>query len=281
MGSEPVNFIQCRIAADLASAMMRSSAHGLLHTCFRFITSGKTLLVHKAIIFMMKETRARVSEIFSASDGPGARIECASALRPSAGQYLLARVESGQQILPVPLFVERFESATLIVPPPIPLEWYPGLELWLRGPLGVGFHPPAPIRHLLLADLGYRHARRLLGLADAAGNHPETVLLSDDPPSRLPVEIEVLPLKSLGEILPWADYAAFELPLRQLKTLRALSGLSSITEFPAHCEALIDTPLICGGIAACGVCCVKVNHGWGLACKDGPVFRLNQLSEDE
>jgi hypothetical protein len=230
---------------------------------------------------MMKATRALISEIFSGSDGPGVRIECASTLRPTPGQYLLAQVESSQQILPVPLFIESFETATLVVPPPVPPEWFPGLELSLRGPLGCGFHLPSAARRLLLTDLGNHHGHRLLSLVDSAGHPLETVLLTDNPPSDLPVEIEVLPPKSLGEILPWADFAAFELPLHQLKSLRGLSGLSSLSEFPVHCEALIDTPLICGGIASCGVCSVRLNHGWALACKDGPVFRLNQLSEDE
>lgn len=229
----------------------------------------------------MKEARARISEIFASPDGPGARIDCESLCRPSPGQYLLARVESGQQFLPIPLFVSGFENSTMVIPPPVSPEWFPGMELSLRGPLGVGFHMPASSSRLLLADLSTHHGGRLLGLGNMAGRQLEIVFLSDDRPSQLPPEIEVLPLKSLREVLSWADFAAIELSPRQIKSLVKLAGLSSVAEFPAYFEALVDTPLICGGIASCGVCSVRVNHGWALACKDGPVFRLNQLSEGE
>lgn len=229
----------------------------------------------------MKETRARISEIFSSSEGPGARLDCESPLHPAPGQYLLAHAESGPHIHPIPLFAHALENESLVVSPPIPAGWFPGLELLLRGPLGNGFHLPVSAHHLLLADLGPHHGQRLLSLAQFHPQPIETVLLTDAAPSRLPVEIEVFPLKSFNEILPWADYAAVDLSLPQIKTLRDLSGLRSISEFPTSCEALIETPLICGGIATCGVCSVRVNHSWALACKDGPVFRLNQLSEDE
>lgn len=229
----------------------------------------------------MKTFRARVSELFSTSEGAGARIECGCALLPAVGQYLLAQADASQQVLPVPLFPQAMEGNDILAAPPVPQEWYPGLELSLRGPLGHGFHLPPSCRHLLLADLTPRHGQRLLGLAKLREQPLETVLLTELPPLDLPVEIEVLPPGALREILPWADFIAAELALTQIKKLKTLAGVQLLAEFPAFSEALVDTPLLCSGIASCGVCSVRVNHRWVLACKEGPVFRLNQLSEDQ
>jgi len=231
---------------------------------------------------MMNETKGRVSEIFSTPGGRGIRIICDTQLHPTPGQYLLARAPGSQQILPAALFVRLVDGSELTLAPPVPVDWLPGSEVYLHGPLGNGFHPPATMRHLVLADLSAKQGQRLLQLAsEAAETVVETVLLSDSPPDDLPFEIETLPLKSLGEVLSWADYLAVEMTLAQLKLLRDLAGVHSNREFHASYEALIETPLICGGIAACGVCSVRVNGHWLLACKDGPVFRLNQLGEEE
>jgi hypothetical protein len=239
------------------------------------------ITVIPAIIKKMKETRARISEVFYTSEGPGARLNCSSPVHPTPGQYLPATAEHTSQILPIPLFPLSFENNSLIVTPPISPGWSPGMDLSLRGPLGNGFHFPAQSRHLLLADLTPHHGWRLLSLARSNPHPVETVLLTDSAPEDLPVEIEVLPLSAFSEILAWADYVAVELLLPQLSDLVNLAGLRSVSEFPPYCEALVDTPLICAGIASCGVCSVQVNHRWALACKDGPVFRLNQLSGEE
>ena len=230
----------------------------------------------------MNETRARISEIFYNPNGTGMRLACESPLHPLPGQYLLARTAGMQQIIPIPLFCRAVEGMDLIVAPPVPTDWLPGTEIYLRGPLGNGFHPPATMRHLVLADLSGNQGQRLLQLAsDVVETTVETALLSDSAPDELPIEIEFLPIKALNEVLAWADYLAVEVPLGQLGVLRDLAGLQSIREFPMQSEALVDAPLICGGIGACGVCSVKVSGRWQLACKDGPVFRLNQLSEEE
>jgi len=36
-------------------------------------------------------------------------------------------------------------------------------------------------------------------------------------------------------------------------------------------------PMPCGGLGDCGLCAVDLKRGWKLACKDGPVFDLNEL----
>jgi dihydroorotate dehydrogenase electron transfer subunit len=43
-------------------------------------------------------------------------------------------------------------------------------------------------------------------------------------------------------------------------------------------KALVMTPIPCGGIAECGACAVPAHRGWKLACRDGPVFNLNELA---
>jgi hypothetical protein len=49
------------------------------------------------------------------------------------------------------------------------------------------------------------------------------------------------------------------------------------TRFRFEAQALVITPMPCGGIAECGVCAVTARRGWKLACKDGPVFDLTEL----
>ncbi len=223
-----------------------------------------------------------LSEIFLTPIGRGARLSCASALRPIAGQYLLAHAEGTHQVLPAALFVRAADGMDLVIAPPVPEDWLPGTEIYLRGPLGNGFHPPIAVRHMVLADLSGHQGQRLLKLvSDAADTSMETVLLSDSAPADLPLEIEFLPLKAFNEVLAWADYLAVEMGLQQMNLLRELSGVQTNRDFHSAFEVLVDTPLICGGIASCGVCSVRVNNHWQLACKDGPVFRLSHLSEDE
>lgn len=210
------------------------------------------------------------------------RLECTSPLHPLAGQYLMAYTDAAQQILSLPVFVQAMAGKELVIAPPVPADWLPGVEIMLRGPLGSGFHPPSTFKHLALADLSNHRGSRLLRLAsELADRNIETVLLSDAAPEELPVEIEFLPLKSLNEVIAWSDYLALELPLSQMGLLHHLAGVSANTEFPASAEALIDTPMICGGMASCGVCSVRSNGHWLFACKDGPVFRLSQISGEE
>ena len=262
--------MQIGIIHDFIIAQRKSGRSDLITDLYPF-----------AIITVMKTFHARISELFSTSEGPGARIECSCALLPAVGQYLLTQAEAVSSVLPVPLFPQAMEGNELVVAPPVPREWYPGMELSLRGPLGHGFHLPPSCRHLLLADLTRHHGQRLLGLAQMRQQPLETVLLSDIPPLDLPLQIEVLPLSAMREILAWADFIAVELSLPQRNTLKALAGIQALAEFPTFAEALVDTPLPCAGIARCGVCSVRVNHRWALACKDGPVFRLNALGEDQ
>lgn len=230
----------------------------------------------------MNATQARIREIFLHAGSTGVRIETANPLRPIPGQYLLASGSSLHQVLPVALFVDSAQGTDLTAFPALPVEWTPGMEISLRGPLGNGFHPPMAVHHLALVDLSDHHGRRLLGVAEMREcETAEVVLLSNNQPEELPVEIEFLPLSALSEVIGWSDYLAVELSLQQMKTLRDLAGIRTNQEFPTFAEALIETPMICGGVASCGVCAVRVRGQWALACKEGPVFRIHQISEEE
>ena len=80
--------------------------------------------------------------------------------------------------------------------------------------------------------------------------------------------LEVVPPAALSEAAAWADYLARDSDLGSLKDLPGL-----------RCgEALVQTPLPCGGMADCGACVVHLKRGYLLACKDGPVVDLKRLT---
>jgi dihydroorotate dehydrogenase electron transfer subunit len=127
-----------------------------------------------------------------------------------------------------------------------------------------------------LAALG-RNPARLLALAEPAlAQNAGVVLLTDIIPYGLPAAIEISPLAALAEALRWADYIAFDLPRAALANL-----LREIREaaYASDGQALIETPIPCGGMGECGVCAIGLQKGYRLACKDGPVFDLKTLLE--
>jgi hypothetical protein len=82
----------------------------------------------------------------------------------------------------------------------------------------------------------------------------------------VPSEVEVLPPSALAGAAGWADYLAADCNLGELAQLRGLRG-----------EALVRTPLPCGGMADCGACAVRLKRGYLLACKEGPVVDLQKI----
>jgi hypothetical protein len=159
-------------------------------------------------------------------------------------------------------------------------DWTLGSSLILRGPLGKGFRLPAKLRNLALAAAG-DSAARLLPLLKSAGS---VALFTNAPLPDLPAEVEIQPLDGLAEGLSWADYLALDLPgtpdsgLRFLGDLRAALKLDERMPLPCPAQALLSGPMPCGGVADCGICAVRARRGHRLACKDGPVFALNELS---
>jgi dihydroorotate dehydrogenase electron transfer subunit len=93
----------------------------------------------------------------------------------------------------------------------------------------------------------------------------------------LPQSVEVLPLETLTENMPWADYLALDLTDVQLPEI--IARLSAVTRTPLKVEALIRTPMPCGGVGNCGLCSVHTKNGIKHACEDGPVFDWSDLVE--
>ena len=110
---------------------------------------------------------------------------------------------------------------------------------------------------------------RLLPLIRLALDQGAAVLLlAGSSPESLPSSVEMMPVSSLGEAVAWADYLALDLPREALSdtTVRGAAG-----------QALVITPMPCGGMADCGACAIHVRRGSLLACKDGPVLDLKKI----
>lgn len=212
------------------------------------------------------------------------QIACPAQAIPAPGQYVLAdALADWREAISFPLFRAGIVPEGMKVAPPLPESWTPGSELVLRGPTGQGFTLPPRTRRIGLVALDVT-AARLLGLGEVAlerGN--EVTLFYDGAESHielqdLPLAVEVLPLESLSEALKGMDYLALDLPLHSLAGLRQRLGLSSEQQLPCPAQALLLSAMPCGGLGECGGCAVHTQKGWRLACKDGPVFDLNDRS---
>jgi dihydroorotate dehydrogenase electron transfer subunit len=93
----------------------------------------------------------------------------------------------------------------------------------------------------------------------------------------VPSSLEVHPLVSFPEAVSWPDFVVIDLPIKILPELRGLLGLNAGEQLPCPAQVLISIPMPCGGIGECSACAVDARRGWKLACKDGPVFNLDEL----
>lgn len=212
------------------------------------------------------------------------RIACPPGLIPSPGQYLLAG-DGSDSPLPVPLFhtdsapqgfVSRAAS-TLVAAASVPVSWRPGVELYLRGPLGRGFTLPSLARKVGLVAFD-DSAARLKGLIQPAlKQEAAVVLVCSSTPENLSDDVEVQPLSALQEIVEWADYLAFDVARENLSQLKEQLGKLKPLSVGRDAQVLVRTPIPCGGVADCGVCALNLKSDWKLACKDGPVFAWNEV----
>ena len=209
------------------------------------------------------------------------RITCPVALAP--GQYVLAQPQEGsQEALPAALFAGGEAAGGFICAPPLPAAWQPGEELRLRGPLGKGFALPAGVRRVCLLALDVTPSR-LLPLAGQVFKAGAEAALVCEPhaidlgPHPLPTALEVDALEALPAVLAWADFVAIDLPLARLATLRQVLRVRAGERLTCAAQILVLAPMPCGATAECGACAVRGRHGWKLACKEGPVFDLNEL----
>jgi dihydroorotate dehydrogenase electron transfer subunit len=112
---------------------------------------------------------------------------------------------------------------------------------------------------------------------DALKNGAAVVVLADSGLENLPDDVEVQPVSALDEVMKWSDYAAFVVSRENLSGWKERFGMSRQASVTRKAQVLVRTPVPCGGIAECGVCAVSLNSGWKMACKDGPVFQMDEL----
>lgn len=225
----------------------------------------------------MKQGTGELTELYLENGLRGGRLFCAQNLIPLPGQYLLAH-DGSDSPLPVPVFNAGPVPGGFLLAPAIPQTWRPGASLSLRGPLGRGFSLPTAARNIALVLLGETSARLKLLLSAALEQGASVVLTSDLDLSDLPPEVEVQPLVALAEIVRWADYLAIDVTRESLPELREMPGFGKQAGVRFGAQVLVVTPMPCGGLAECGVCAVTTRRGWKMACKDGPVFDLNELT---
>jgi hypothetical protein len=119
---------------------------------------------------------------------------------------------------------------------------------------------------------------RLRGLIrPALRQNASVVLVCSGTVDSFPDEVEVQPLASVFDALPWADYAAIDIGRERLPELKQRIFEQRKAASLPTVEVLIRTPMPCGGIAECGVCAVVTKSSWQMACKDGPVFDWNDI----
>jgi dihydroorotate dehydrogenase electron transfer subunit len=228
---------------------------------------------------MMHSHTGTVQEMLLDQRGRTAvRVSCPVQAIPSPGRYVLAHALSEvDAALSFPLFPSHISLDGFTSTPGASASWEPGTILSLRKLAGHGFTIPASSQHLLLAALGDGIERLLPLINLALENRRGVALFTDVWTPSLPAAVEVRPLSDLPGAIEWADALCCELPLEQLAVLRQVLGLDSEDRLIFHAEALIETPMPCGGIADCGVCAVKGTRKWKYSCRDGPVFDLNEL----
>ena len=222
----------------------------------------------------VKQGTGELVELYLESGLRGGRVLCPQNLIPLSGQHLLAHDLATNAPLPVSVFYAGSAPGGFLIAPPIPQTWQPGAILSLRGPLGKGFSLPSSARCVALVALGETSARLRSLLTNALEQDASVVLVSDLGLPELPSEVEIQPVSALAEIAQWADYLALDVPRESLLRLQEMSGIGRQV---GEAQVLVHMPMPCGGMGECGVCAVNVRRGWKLACKDGPVFDLNEL----
>jgi dihydroorotate dehydrogenase electron transfer subunit len=236
----------------------------------------------------MHTDTGKISLIQIEADGKrAAQVDCGPKILPKAGQYLWACNPNepdavlGCSLFPVglPPSIENTSSVIPVSLGPIPRTWHPGTILELRGPLGQGFNLPPAVNSLGLIALGETAGRLLPLIPLALSQNADIAIFSDAPLPSLPPVIEIRSLRAIPEAIAWADFLAIDSPLENIPQLREILQLAPHDFLPCPAQVLVTTPMPCAGIGECGVCAVqKQKKGYALACKDGPVFNLNQLN---
>ena len=166
-------------------------------------------------------------------------------------------------------------------------ELAPGDELWLMGPLGLGFSPPGPDRLALLVGGGIGiaplacwqeelgpAARTLVGFRDAAhaaaaGLLVEPVVATDDGSVGLRGLATDLLRSQLGSGAAATVYACGPPPM-----LEAVRAVCAERRIPA--QLAMESGMACG-FGACFGCVVPTRRGHLRLCLDGPVLDAADL----
>jgi dihydroorotate dehydrogenase electron transfer subunit len=225
----------------------------------------------------MRTFSGRIREIRHVAGGQSAWITCPPQAVPAAGRYLLAA--DGDSILSTPLFQSQVLPQGFLAAPPLPLQWQPGGELRLRGPLGHGFSLPQGVQRLALAAWGDSLARLLPLVELTAARDAAVAVFTDAALPSLPSAFEASPLSALPEAIAWADFLAVDIALDCLAELLRGLGLGAGQRLSCPGQALVLSPMPCGGMADCGACASPARRGHRLLCKDGPVVDLAELVE--
>lgn len=221
------------------------------------------------------------------------------------GQYVTVRCGEGYDLpLRRPLSFHKIsqdgEIALLFAVVGWGTEWLaqrkPGESIDLLGPLGRGFEIYPTSRKLLLVAGGIGIAP-LVALAEQAiaSGRSVTLLIGVKtaphiyPDRLLPSEVEVVTATEDGlsghkgmitdlipQLITDVDqvFACGPLPM-----YRKMAGMSDhLRDKP--CQVLLEVVMGCG-VGACLSCTIETEHGQRLACKDGPVFELNEILWDK
>lgn len=220
----------------------------------------------------MHNDQGQLLELFYDTERATARILCPPRLVPAPGQYLLAH-DGSDMPLPVPVFQAAPAADGFLAASFLPRAWIPGTQLHLRGPLGRGFSLPPSARRVALLAWDDSPARLLALLPQALQQGAAVTLVCATVPRDLPPEVEIQPMRALGEALAWADFLAVDAGRESLPGLRSKLGEWN----QALAQVLIRAEMPCGALAECGACAIRVRGGWKMACKDGPVFDWREL----
>jgi dihydroorotate dehydrogenase electron transfer subunit len=224
----------------------------------------------------MKISTVHVQEIAATLNGRAIRIGSQLSRLPEPGEYFLGFSTDTNLVLPAALFPYEIDVESLTLCGNFPPEWQPGTSINIQGPLGNGFHPPSLATKIALLAMDALLSDRLHALMlQSLSRGLAVAWVADSIPEQFPPQVELLATSELVEAVTWSDYSAAAAALNDLGAF--LNKFDRSAELKKKVDVLIDTPMVCGN-ARCGVCAVETKKGFKLACKDGPVFKLAELT---
>jgi len=223
----------------------------------------------------MKINTILIHEIATTLNGRAIRISNQLSHAPAPGEYYLAFTPGTSQILPTALFPYEIDMESLTLCGNFPVEWQPGASINIQGPLGNGFHPPSIAGKIALLATDASLSDRLYALMlQSLSRGLAVAWVADSIPEQFPPQVELLDSSDLLEAVDWSDYSAAAVTLTVLGSL--MNRFDHYAGLKKKVDVLLDAPMVCGN-ARCGVCAVETKKGWKLVCKDGPVFKLEEV----